>query len=250
MEAYDLVLQGLEYHRRSSVSAENNKKALSLFTKATEVDPNYARAHAWKTCSLANNSEWFPNDMPDDWMNDAFSSVNKAIDLDPNDPEAHRILGAIKLLFEGDFEKAIFHHEKAIEICPSDTFHIARYAVLLCFLGEPEKAMEQIKRAMRIDPFCSDLVLETEGLCHFVSSDFESAVTSFKKMQIETRTSLFYTAASLQKIGKFDDAKKILKVAQTDSGMENEKFVSTQLFQRDNDKSSLLGALEDIQSSL
>ena len=52
MEAYDLVLQGLEYHRRSSVSAKNNKKALSLFTKATEVDPNYARAHAWKTCSL------------------------------------------------------------------------------------------------------------------------------------------------------------------------------------------------------
>ena len=249
MEAYDLVLQGLEYHRRSSISAENNKKALSLFTKATEVDPNYARAHAWKTCSLANNSEWFPNEMPDDWMNDAFSSVNKAIDLDPNDPEAHRILGAIKLLFEGDFEKAIFHHEKAIEICPSDTFHIARYAVLLCFLGEPEKAMEQIKRAMRIDPFCSDLVLETEGLCYFVSCDYESAVTSFKKMQIETRTSLFYTAASLQKIGKFDDAKKILKVAQTDSGMENEKFVSTQLFQRDDDKSSLLGALDDIQSS-
>ena len=87
MEAYDLVLQGLEYHRRSSVSAENNKKALSLFTKATEVDPNYARAHAWKTCSLANNSEWFPDDMPENWMNEAFSSVNKAIDLDPNDPK-------------------------------------------------------------------------------------------------------------------------------------------------------------------
>jgi hypothetical protein len=69
-------------------------------------------------------------------------------------------------------------------------------------------------------------------------------------MQIETRTSLFYTAASLQKIGKFDDAKKILKVAQTDSGMENEKFVSTQLFQRDDDKNALLGALEDIQSSI
>ena len=69
-------------------------------------------------------------------------------------------------------------------------------------------------------------------------------------MQIETRTSLFYTAASLQKIGKFDDAKKILKVAQTDSGMENEKFVSTQLFQRDDDRNALLGALEDIQSSI
>ncbi len=250
MEAYDLVLQGLEYHRRSSLNAENNRKALSFFNKAIEADPNYARAHAWKTCSLANNSEWFPDDMPENWMNEAFSSVNKAIDLDPNDPEAHRILGAVKLLFEGDFEKAIFHHEKAIEICPSDTYHIARYAVLLCYLGEPEKAMEQIKRAMRIDPFCSDLVLETEGLCHFVSGDFESAIASFKKMQIETRTSLFYTAASLRKIGKSEDAKKVLKVAQTESGMENEKFVSSQLFQRESDKSSLSGALEEIQASL
>ena len=153
-------------------------------------------------------------------------------------------------MFEGDFEKAIFHHEKAIEICPSDTYHIARYAVLLCYLGEPEKAMEQIERAMRIDPFCSDLVLETEGLCHFVSGDFESAIASFKKMEIETRTSLFYTAASLRKIGKSEDAKKVLKVAQTESGMENEKFVSSQLFQRESDKSSLSGALEEIQASL
>ena len=56
MEAYDLVLQGLEFHRKSSVSAQNNKKALSLFTQATEVDPNYARAFAWKTCSLAWNA--------------------------------------------------------------------------------------------------------------------------------------------------------------------------------------------------
>ena len=132
LEAYDFVLQGLEYHRRSSLNAENNRKALSFFNKAIEADPNYARAHAWKTCSLANNAEWFQEEMPDGWMDEAFASVNQALELDPHDPEAHRIMGAIKLLFEGDMEKAIFHHEKAIEICPSDTYHIARYAVLLC----------------------------------------------------------------------------------------------------------------------
>ena len=134
MKAYDLVLQGLEHHRRSSVSAENNKKALELFNKAIEIDPNYARAHAWKCCSLGNNAEWFPDDMSENWMEEAFSSVNKALELDPNDPEAHRIMGAVKLLFEGDMDTAIFHHQKAIEICPSDTFHIARYALLLVYL--------------------------------------------------------------------------------------------------------------------
>ena len=84
LEAYDFVLQGLEYHRRSSLNAENNRKALSFFNKAIEADPNYARAHAWKTCSLANNAEWFQEEMPDGWMDEALASVNKAMDLDPD----------------------------------------------------------------------------------------------------------------------------------------------------------------------
>ena len=144
MKAYDLVLRGLEHHKRSSISAENNKKALDFFNKAIEADPTYARAHAWKCCSLGNNAEWFPEEMAENWMNDAISSVNKALELDPNDPEAHRIMGAVKLLFEGDMDTAIFHHQKAIEICPSDTYHIARYALLLVYLGDPQKGMDEI----------------------------------------------------------------------------------------------------------
>ena len=35
MRAYDLVLQGLEYHRKSSVSAENNKKASRAMENGT-----------------------------------------------------------------------------------------------------------------------------------------------------------------------------------------------------------------------
>ena len=233
MEAYDLVLQGLEFHRKSSVSAQNNKKALSLFTQATEVDPNYARAFAWKTCSLANNSEWFPNDMPPNWMEDAFASVNRAMELDPDDPEAHRILGAIKLMFEGDMDKAIFHHKKAIEICPSDTFHLARYSVLLSYLGKPEEAMGQIEKALRINPFGSDLMFETQGVCGYLLKNYNEALSSFKNMQIETRNSLFYAAACHNCLGQLEFAKNKLELAKTDSGMKIDKFVSTQLYQNE-----------------
>lgn len=231
MEAYDLVLQGLEYHRKSSVSAENNKKALTLFTKATELDPNYARAFAWKTCSLANNSEWFPDEMPSNWMEDAFASVNRAMEIDPDDPEAHRILGAIKLMFEGDMDKAIFHHKKAIEICPSDTFHLARYAVLLSYLGEPENAMKQIDMALRINPFGSDLIFETQGVCSYLLGNYADALNSYKNMQIETRTSLFYAAACCNILGNSDLAKEKLELAKAESGMDIDKFIATQLYQ-------------------
>lgn len=246
LKAYDLVLQGLEYHRRSSISAENNKKALSLFTQATELDPSYARAFAWKTCSLANNAEWFQDEMPEGWMQEAFASVNKAMELDPNDPEAHRIMGAIKLMFEGDMEKAIFHHEKAIEICPSDTYHIARYAILLCYLGEPDRALVEIERAMRIDPFCSELVLETHGMCYYLLGEYEKAISSFKKMQIDTRTSLFYKAACLQKLEQQDLANNVLELAYNESGMSIEKFITTQFYQDETIKNTLTTALEEI----
>ena len=250
MEAYDLVLQGLEFHRKSSVSAQNNKKALSLFTQATEVDPNYARAFAWKTCSLANNSEWFPNDMPPNWMEDAFASVNRAMELDPDDPEAHRILGAIKLMFEGDMDKAIFHHKKAIEICPSDTFHLARYSVLLSYLGKPEEAMGQIKKALRINPFGSDLVFETQGVCGYLLKNYNEALSSFKNMQIETRNSLFYAAACHNCLGQLEFAKNKLELAKTDSGMKIDKFVSTQLYQNEEISNELKKNLSSIEESV
>ena len=250
MEAYDLVLQGLEFHRKSSVSAQNNKKALSLFTQATEVDPNYARAFAWKTCSLANNSEWFPNDMPPNWMEDAFASVNRAMELDPDDPEAHRILGAIKLMFEGDMDKAIFHHKKAIEICPSDTFHLARYSVLLSYLGKPEEAMGQIEKALRINPFGSDLMFETQGVCGYLLKNYNEALSSFKNMQIETRTSLFYAAACHNCLGQLEFAKNKLELAKTDSGMKIDKFVSTQLYQSEEISNELKKNLSLIEESV
>ena len=250
MEAYDLVLQGLEFHRKSSVSAQNNKKALSLFTQATEVDPNYARAFAWKTCSLANNSEWFPNDMPPNWMEDAFASVNRAMELDPDDPEAHRILGAIKLMFEGDMDKAIFHHKKAIEICPSDTFHLARYSVLLSYLGKPEEAMGQIEKALRINPFGSDLMFETQVVCGYLLKNYNEALSSFKNMQIETRNSLFYAAACHNCLGQLEFAKNKLELAKTDSGMKIDKFVSTQLYQNEEISNQLKKNLSSIEESV
>ena len=51
LAAYELVLQGLEFHRRSGITKDNATKAFNLFDQACELDPNYARAHAWRACS-------------------------------------------------------------------------------------------------------------------------------------------------------------------------------------------------------
>jgi len=185
--------------------------------------------------------------MAENWMNDAISSVNKALELDPNDPEAHRIMGAVKLLFEGDMDTAIFHHQKAIEICPSDTYHIARYALLLVYLGDPQKGMDEIKRAMRIDPFCSDLMFEVEGTCHFWLGNYEESINSYKKLKIDTRDSLFYSSACYKKLNNEVKSSEILKQAITTLNMTIEKFLNSQPLKNVSHKKDLEELIKSIK---
>ena len=57
MAAYDLVLQGLEYAKKGNVVKDNIKNAVKLFEQAIASEPSYARAHAWRACSLSNLSD-------------------------------------------------------------------------------------------------------------------------------------------------------------------------------------------------
>ena len=87
------------------------------FEKAIEIDPNYARAHACRDCSLSGNVSWKPDKYSENWFDDCTASAKKALEIDP---EGNRIMEAISLENE-DFELARHHHERAHELCPSDT---------------------------------------------------------------------------------------------------------------------------------
>ena len=245
LAAYDLVLQGLEYHRRSGIAGENARKAYSLFEKAIEIEPGYARAHAWRACSLANVAEWYPDQFDDDWLDDCTASVTKALEIDPNDPEGHRIMGAIKLEAR-DYELARYHHEKARELCPSDAYIRARYATLLIYLGEPEQALEEIHLAMRIDPFCPDLLFEDEGICQFWLGNLSEATESFRKLKVPTRNSLFYLAATLSKMAEAEKATETLKQARTTTDLSVDRFVQSQAYREEKRSQELRETLESI----
>jgi adenylate cyclase len=53
-----------------------------------------------------------------DW-DDGERRTQRALELDPNDPEANRIMGSI-LMHRGAFDASRKYHEKAMELSPSD----------------------------------------------------------------------------------------------------------------------------------
>ena len=243
--AYDLVLQGLEYHRKSNVTLENAKKAVEFFDQAIEVDPNCARAHAWRACSLSNYVGWRPDEYGEDWLDQCADSVIRSLEIDKNDHEAHRIMGAISLV-RGDFELARHHQERAMELCPSDAYIMGKNAALLVYLGEPEKALEIVQHAMRINPFCPDDLFVDEGMCYFWLGKYSEAVNCFRKMKTPDRESVFYLTASLSKLGEGIKSAETLKQAFKMTDLSVEDFLLTQHYQNPELKQELREILESI----
>ncbi len=245
LDAYDLVLKGLEFHRRSGVTLENAEKVAELFSKAVEADPGYARAYAWQACSMANVVQWVPDRYGENWLETCLNSVTRALEIDSDDAEVHRILGAIRLV-KSEFDAALHHHERARELCPSDTYIMAKYATMLIYFGEPEKALEEITKAKRIDPFCPDILFEDEGICYYWLDSFHEAVASFGNLKVPTRNSLFYLAATYVKIENVEQAKVTLAEAVSMSKLTIEDFINTQNYKKKDQSSSLLGILKSI----
>ena len=244
MDSYDLVLQGLEYAKKGNVMKENTQKAVELFEKAIEVEPSYARAHAWRACTLSNLADWEESPDPKIFEN-ALESAKLALELDSNEPEVHRIMGALKLWHERDHEMARYHFEKARELCPSDVFIISRYAIMLIYFGEFDKALEELERAKRLDPFSHDLLFGPEAICHYWLDNPEEALKTFKKVKVK-KNYLFYIALAYKKSGDSDKASENLKEAYALTGMNNDSFIGSQPFKDQEFTSKLKSELGNI----
>ena len=226
--SYDFVLQGLEYAKKGNVIKENTESALKLFEKAIETEPSYARAHAWRACTLSNLADWQEEPDPE-LFKSAIESAKLALELDPSEPEVHRIIGALKLWYERDHDMAKYHFEKARELCPSDVFIISRYAIMLIYFCEFDKALSELNRAKRLDPFSHDLLFGPEGICQYYLSNYDEATKAFNKVKVK-KNYLFYIALSFKKMGDEDQANEKLTEAYAITGMSINSFINSQPF--------------------
>ncbi|MEM7121927.1 MAG: adenylate/guanylate cyclase domain-containing protein [Pseudomonadota bacterium] len=205
IEAYDCLLRGLSFHHVGGLSRENAEQAVTWIEKAIELSPNFARAHAWRAC--AGSWNWLMDDRGE-WYKRSVDESNRALDLDPNESEAHRIVGAIAL-YEGDFRRSEVHHEKAIELNPNDAYVKARSAVHYIAVGNFDRALELVHQAMRQDPFLPDWCREEEFVALYLNGQHEEARDAFNGLGRPSLRALAYRVgnqACLEDPGERQDA--------------------------------------------
>lgn len=154
--AYDDYLRG-----RNELTKQNPdsiKRGTEYFQRSIDDDPQYARAYAGlaDAYSLLANYQAL---MPVEAFPKAKTAAMKALELDPDSPEAHGALALVKHHFEWDWAGAQAEYKRAIELQPNLATAHHRYAWFLSDLGRHDEALQEIRLAQELDP--SSIVVQS-----------------------------------------------------------------------------------------
>jgi len=203
LTAYDYVLRGIKIFKH--MTRGDCAKAGQMFTRAIELDPEYARAHTL----LANTLIWsvFMEWSTKEVLDKARECCDVALTFDDKDSRAHAAIGFVLFLRRQDVESEN-HFQKAMMLNPNDPDIAAFWADVLVYLGRWEEALEWINKARRLNPFHPEYYDWYRALVLYSAHQYEQAVNAIKEMMNLDRWHHAYLAACLGQLGRFEEARQ------------------------------------------
>ncbi len=234
MMAYECVLAGKVLHHRSN--REDNAEALRLLERAIELDPGYAHARAWRGCVLGQARIYGWCDDPDATHQEIADELDRALALDENDPDIHRILAAIYITRK-NFDQALLHQEMALSLNPNYDLTVVQRGELMTWLGRAEEGIEWIRKAMRLNPYHPLRFWSHLGRAYFVARRYEDAVEAFKHIDAPDQLHHSFLAACYAYLGEDKQAAAHMhELMQRDPDFSVEDFMVTQHYLNKRDR--------------
>ena len=225
MAAYEYVLTGKRLHHRST--REDNVKALSMLESAIALDPKYAHAHAW----ILGYS-----DDPDATKQQVADELEIALALDDNDSDVHRIMAALKLVYD-EFDAATYHQERALLLNPNDDLIVVQQGEILTWLGEPEEGIDWIKKAMRLNPYHPERFWNHLGRAYYVAHRYGEGIEAFKRISRPDHTHHAFVAACHAQAGEDAPAEAFAaRVREQQPDFSIEEYMATLHYKQADDR--------------
>ena len=203
--AYDLYLKG-RYHLHKLTPTEI-QDGISYFQQAIDIDPSYALAYAgladaYRTSGLVGDmapTEYFPK---------AKAAAQNAIAIDDTLAEAHAELGFTIFWYDWDWNASENQLKRALELDPNSPDAHLFYAHLLSNTGRHSEALVEVERARALDPIDFRIRgLEAQFLVHAGKPD--EALTLLHKISEQLPNDwfshMFASSAYIEK-GMFAEA--------------------------------------------
>jgi TolB-like protein/DNA-binding winged helix-turn-helix (wHTH) protein/Tfp pilus assembly protein PilF len=200
--AHDAYLRGRYFFNKQDFA-----HSVEYFKQAVALDPGYASAYAGYASALDAVST-VGMGTPEELMPKAIAAAQRAIQLDPQNGEAHTALGSVQTIYEWDWTAAEQNLTRGISLNPNDSIAEFKYAVYLDAIGRPQDAVTHMGRALQLDPL-SFLVTRRLGVTLYYDRQYDAALAQLQRAyemerspgSIDNYMSLIY-----EQKGEYDEA--------------------------------------------
>lgn len=201
-----------------SYAKEDHEAALAFLTRASELDPKFAPAHAYRAYVhyQAVVMHWAKaEDMPAE-LNAGMEAARKALAADERDAVAYFGIGRIHMM-QGRPDEAIEALQTSISLNPSFAQAHHGLGMALCLAGRFDEAHAANAMCERLSPrdpiIWASLVVQS--LTYLLARDYENALFWARKGQRHPNANGYWPhamlAAALAHLGQLDEARAELQ---------------------------------------
>jgi len=194
-----------------ALEKDESAKALELLEKALKIDPEYPLALALAGWCHAQRSVY-------NWADDLAASqstartlAEHAANLSGDDPLILAVLGTVHT-FVRNYGTARVLLERALALDPNCAWAWSRLAWVENYADQPQKAIENFERALRLSPIDPMNFNNYAGLgsAHEILQNYDNAAALYRRALLERpNASWIYRnlASTLSASGRIDEAK-------------------------------------------
>ena len=162
LEAYDYYLKGREHGERGWAYSDDKEfeLAIEMLEKATELDPGFAMAYV-RLSYIHSRLYFFGYDRTAERVARSKTAVDKALELQPDLPEAHQKLGFYYYWCLSDYDRAAEIFESVEKAHPNFDPQLLGY--IQRRQGKWEQCLQTLEKAYSINPRDTQIIYELGG---------------------------------------------------------------------------------------
>jgi len=207
-DAYQDYLRG-RYHW-NNWSPDGFKRALECFERAIGRDPLYALAYAGLADTLGSMA-YYGFIAPEDGFPRAKAAATRAIELDPDVPDAHSSLALSLLFWDRDWAGAEREFKAAISLNPQLAIPHALYSIYLMAVGCFDEAIDEGRQAQRLDPLSLLTNMTVCWALHFArrTEEVMREVRRARELAPTYQDASIILMNAYEDLGRFEDAARV-----------------------------------------
>jgi len=180
-EAYESYLKGRYFWEKRTPGTR--EKAIAYFQQAIQQDPSSAPAYSGLADAYMDHAfDQGPREPTASW---ARAAASKALEIDPSSAEAHVSRAQVVEYYDRNWPEADREYRRGLELNPNYATGHQLYAVYLASMGRFDQATAEAQIAQHLDPISPFMYITGGLVSHFARRDERAIEQERKALEID-----------------------------------------------------------------